>query len=216
MVKIMYPMNTREFIHDSHSTCTAISQRILPIESVHSELETIGNKLKELIKYREETLKQDNLSVINLSTIVHSKQLDDQGRVLIKINDLVVPIGIAEGVNIHNDFNPYLYSINKIGNAQQVHYADPDDASLHKLVAIYKPLAGMYKYRVGNRIELSIYGGSYKIIHIDHQYATITCKKWQQEGKKNRRVLISDIKCLASNNFNSLSEIEIVYGKRRV
>jgi len=206
MVKIMYPMNTREFIHDSLSTCAAINQRILPIESVHNELETIGNKLKELISYREKTLKEENLSVINLSTIVHSKQLDVDGKILIKINELIVPIKVSEGVLIQNDFNAYLYSINKINNVQQVQYADPDDSLLHKLVAIYKPLTDMYKYKVGNRIELNTYGGSYLITYIDHQYAIITCKKWKVEGKNNRKVLISDIKGLASNTFNSLSK----------
>ncbi len=205
MVNLDYPKGSLVFLDSALSILTEINKRTMPIEEIHKQLDDIGKGLKKMIDHRKKYLEEEKLSVINLSTIVHSKTLNTDNKVVIKINDIVFPITVAYGVEIQNNFNAVDYSINKIGNTQELHYAHYEDALLHKIVTQYNLTYGNYKYKVGNRIEIKTYGGSYKILHIDAFEAIITCKKWQQEGKKNRRIKISEIKCLASNSFNSIS-----------
>jgi len=211
MINLDYPKGSLVFLDNALILLTEINKRTMPIEEIHKTLDDMGEGLKKMINHRKKYLKEENLSVINLSTIVHSKLLDINNKILIKVNDIVFPINIAYGVEIQNNFNAYDYSINKIGSTQELHYAHYEDALLHKTVTQYNLTYGNYKYKVGNRIELKPYGGSYKIVYIDAFEAIITCKKWQQEGKKNRRIKVSDIKCLASNDLNSLN-----FGKTRI
>jgi len=192
-------------LHESFCILQQIEQRTLPIETIHQKLNDIGKTLKKMINHREKYLKEENLSVINLSTVVHLKTLTDNQKVLIKVSNISVEINIADGVDIQDNFNKYNYSINKVNNKQEIYYAHEDDAQLHYLVYKYKSVKGNYTYRVGNRITLKPYGGTYKIVEINPDYAIITCKKWFNEKKPNRKVKISDIKGLASNEFNSIS-----------
>jgi len=208
MKDVQYPTDLQEFINTSYKTLTAINKRELPIESIHHALKVINEGLKMMIKHRNDFLKEENVSVLNLSGIVHSTTLSEKGDVLIKVNDIIVHIKVANGVEIQNNFNSFDYSLNKVDNKQLICYAHEDDANLHRLVVQYKHVNSKYIYQVGNRIELNTYMGSYVITYIDDKEAIITCKKWQAEGKKPRKIKVSDIKGLASNTFNSLQEIK--------
>ena len=204
MIKIEYPDWTYSFLSNSFEVLSNINKRLLPIENVHNELDKMSKSLKTLIKIRETFLKEENVSVINLSTVVHSKILSKNGNVIIKVQNVVFEM-LADDVLISDNFDAYAYSIVKINNSQKLKYSSELDTLVHKLVTQYKLTSGKYIYKVGNRIELKTYGGSYAIVSIDDQYATITCKKWKNEGKPNRTIKVSDIKGLASNNLNSLT-----------
>ena len=205
MVVIEYPKWTFDFIFEAFTTIEKINKRLLPIETIHSELEAIGKSLKKLIAVREKFLAEENISVINLSTIVHSKTLSPEGHVYIKVNDIMITIGVHEGTTIKDDFTSYEYSIVKINNTQKIYYSCKLDALLHKIVTNYKLTSGNYAYRVGNRVVMKAYGGSYIISEIDHEFAMLTCKKWVNEGKGRRKVRLTEIKGLASNDQNYLT-----------
>ena len=205
MVNMMFPKYLLLTMDEMFNIISNIDSRITPAELVHDKLDVVKEYLRKMIDHREEFLKEENSSAMNLSTIVHSRTLSVDNKVIIKMHGVVLLISPAYGVEIKNNFNPYNYSINKVGKTQELQYAHEDDARFHFLVYKFKSTNGKYQYRVGNRIELKPYGGTYKIVSIDADYAMITCKKWQNEGKRNRQIKVSDIKCLATNKFNSLS-----------
>jgi hypothetical protein len=174
---------------------------------VHKELDNIASVLKKLRDYRNEFLKEENVSAINLSTVQHSKKLDPNGCVLIKIQEHILPITVAEDVTICDDYKAEQYSINKINNIQLLYPASNDDYSYHKLIGLYMLLKNRYQYKIGNRIHLKTFQGMYKIIAMDHSHVTISCNKWKTLGKPDVKVKIEDIKCLAGG-LNSLNLIK--------
>lgn len=207
MVDLHYLKSWVNFIDSSLSTVNAISNRAMPIESIHQNLDDIGKTLKDIIEYRDSFTKQEKISVLNLSTIMHSTTLSPEGKVIIKVGEHIVSIKPGKNVEIENNFDKYSYSINRIGGVQELHYAHIDDKKLHQLVELYKNVKKRYQYRVGNRIELNTYGGTYKLVYIDETDAIITCKKWEQERIGNRKIKVSNIKGLAPNTFNSLTHL---------
>jgi hypothetical protein len=206
MVNLEFPKQLRTFLYKSIASCRQIDERTFNIELVHEELDHTAGVLKKLKDYRDDFLKVEGISVINLSTVPHSKKLDANGCVLIKIQEHILPIKVAEDVTICDNYNPECFSINKINNSQLLYNASPDDTAYHKLIGLYMLLKNRYQYKVGNRIHLKTFQGMYKIIAMDHKYVTISCNKWQQLGKPNKQVLIEDIKCLAGG-LNSLNLI---------
>jgi hypothetical protein len=203
MVNLEFPKSLETSLYNCIVSCKQIDNRTFIVESVHQELDHVANVLKKLRDYRNEFLKEENVSVINLSTVQHSKKIAD-GCVLIKIQEHILPIKIAEDVTICDDYEAEVYSINKINNIQLLYYASPNDALYHKLIGLYILLKNRYKYKVGNRIHLKTFEGMYKIIAMDNKYVTISCNKWQKLGRPNKQVLIENIKCLAGglNNLN--------------
>lgn len=204
MVILEFPKQLKTSLYKCILSCKQIDERTFDIELIHFELNNIANVLKKLKDYRNEFLKEENISVINLSTVPHSKKLDANGCVFIKIQEHILPITIAENVTICDNYNPEWFSINKINNIQLLYYASPDDTAYHKLIGLYMLLKNRYKYKIGNRIHLKTFEGMYKIIAMDNKYVTISCNKWQKLGKPNKQVLIEDIKCLAGG-FNNLN-----------
>lgn len=207
MVNLEFPKELKTSLYKSIISCNQIFDRTFAIDLVHKELDNIANILKKLRDYRNEFLKEENVSAINLLTVQHSKKLDANGCVLIKIQEHILPITIAEDVIISDNYTAEYYSINKINNIQLLYHASTHDCSYHKLIALYMLLKNRYQYKVGNRIHLNIFEGMYKIIAIDHKYVTITCNKWQQLGKPDKKVKIEDIKCLAGG-LNNLKYIK--------
>ena len=204
MVNLEFPKQLRTSLYKCVLSCKQIDNRTFAIELVHQELDNIASVLKKLRDYRNEFLKEENVSAINLSTVQHSKKLDANGCVLIKIQEHILPITLAEDVTICDNYHAISYSINKINNIQLLYYASPDDVAYHELIGTYMLLKNRYQYKVGNRVHLKTFQGMYKIIAMDHKYVTISCNKWQQLGKPNKQVLIEDIKCLAGG-LNNLS-----------
>jgi hypothetical protein len=182
-----------------------MNERTFDISLVHIELDNISNVLKKLRDYRNEFLKEENVSAINLSTVQHSKKLDPNGCVLIKIQEHILPITVAQDITICDNYEVEHYSINKINNVQLLYYASLDDAAYHKLIGLYMLLKNRYQYKVGNRIHLKTFQGMYKIIAMDHSHVTISCNKWKTLGKPDVKVKIEDIKCLAGG-LNSLTK----------
>jgi hypothetical protein len=207
MVNLEFPKQLRASLYKSILSCKQIDDRTFNIELVHQELENITNALKKLKKYRDDFFKEENVSVINLSTVPHSKKLDPNGCVLIKIQEHILPITVADGVKISDDYTPEVYSINKINNSQLLYIASTDDYSYHILIGLYMLLKNRYQYKIGNRIHLKTFQGMYKIVAMDHTHVTITCNKWKNIGKPNVKVRIEDIKCLAGG-LNSLNLIK--------
>lgn len=206
MVILEFPKQLRTSLYKCILSCRQMDERTFDIELVHIELDNISNILKKLKDYRNEFLKVEDVSVINLSTVPHSKKLDPNGCVLIKIQEHILPITVAEDVTICDNYNPECFSINKINNSQLLYYASPDDTAYHKLIGLYMLLKNRYQYKVGNRIHLKTFQGMYKIIAMDHQHVIITCNKWKTLGKPDVKVKIEDIKCLAGG-LNSLNLI---------
>jgi hypothetical protein len=204
MVNLEFPKQLRTSLYKSILSCRQIDERTFAIELVHQELDNIAVILKKLKDYRDNFIKTEGVSVINLSTVPHSKKLDPNGCVLIKIQEHILSITVAQDVTICDDYKAEEYSINKIDNIQLLYRASTDDYSYHKLIGLYMLLKNRYQYKIGNRIHLKTFEGMYKIIAMDHKYVTISCNKWQQLGKPNKQVLIDDIKCLAGG-LNSLN-----------
>lgn len=204
MVNLEFPRQLRTSLYKSIASCRQIDDRTFAIDLVHQELDNIASVLKKLKDYRDKFLKEENISAINLSTVQHSKKLDANGCVLIKIQEHILPIAVAEDVTICDNYYAISYSINKINNIQLLYYASPDDVAYYQLIESYMLLKNRYQYKIGNRIHLKTFEGMYKIIAMDHKYVTISCNKWQKLGKPNKQVLIEDIKCLAGG-LNTLS-----------
>lgn len=204
MVNLEFPKQLRTSLYKCILSCKQIDERNFAIDLLHQELDNIASVLKKLKNYRDDFLKVEDVSVINLSTVQHSKKLDANGCVLIKIQEHILPIKVADNVTISDDYKAEQYSINKINNIQLLYPASNDDYSYHKLIGLYMLLKNRYVYKIGNRIHLKTFQGMYKIIAMDHKYVTISCNKWQQLGKPNKQVLIEDIKCLAGG-LNNLS-----------
>jgi hypothetical protein len=202
MVNLEFPKQLRTSLYKCILSCKQIDDRTFAIDLVHKELDNIASVLKKLRDYRNKFLKEENVSAINLSTVQHSKKLDANGCVLIKIQEHILPITVAEDVTICDNYKAEQYSINKINNIQLLYPASNDDYSYHKLIGLYMLLKNRYQYKIGNRIHLKTFEGMYKIIAMDHKYVTISCNKWQQLGKPNKQVLIDDIKCLAGGLNN--------------
>lgn len=205
MEKVPYPTGSLLFIDNSLLELNKIKIRDIAIEDVHKTLEDMYKELKKLINFREKYLKEEKLSVINLSTVVHSKLVNADNSIYIKVNDIIMQIFFDDDTRILDNYNAYAYSINKVNNTQKLYYSHYADAKLHQLVKEYKEIKSLYTYKVGNRVELKTFKGSYVIVSIDTKYARLTCKKWKAEGKMDTMVKVSDIKGLASNSFNSLS-----------
>lgn len=201
---VPYPDGSNQCIEDSLEKLKNIKNRAYPVEFIHKILEDMYKDLKDLVNFREEYLKEEKLSVINLSTVVHSTVVNEDGSIYIKINDVIISIFPHKDVIIVDGYDAYKYSINKVDNTQKLYYSHFSDAKLHQLVKEYKEVKSMYIYKVGNRIELTTFKGSYVITKIDDKYANITCKKWKAEGKVDKTIRVKDIKGLASNNFNSI------------
>ena len=204
MVNLEFPKQLRTSLYKSVLSCRQIDDRTFDIELVHYELESIAKILKKLKDYRDDFLKVEDVSVINLSTVPHSKKLDENGCVLIKIQEHILPITVAEDVTICDNYKAEEYSINKIDNIQLLYRASTDDYSYHKLIGLYMLLKNRYQYKVGNRIHLKTFQGMYKIVAMDHSHVTISCNKWKTLGKPDIKVKIEDIKCLAGG-LNSLN-----------
>lgn len=204
MVILEFPKQLRTSLYKCLLSCKQIDDRTFDISLVHYELESIAKILKKLKDYRDDFLKVEDVSVINLSTVPHSKKLDPNGCVLIKIQEHILPITIAKDVTICDNYTAEHYSINKINNIQLLFNASIDDYSYHKLIGLYMLLKNRYQYKIGNRIHLKTFQGMYKIIAMDHEHVTISCNKWKSLGKPDVKVKIEDIKCLAGG-LNSLS-----------
>jgi hypothetical protein len=207
MVILEFPKQLRTSLYKCILSCRQIDDRTFAIDLVHQELENITSVIKKLRDYRNEFLKEEDVSVINLSTVSHSKTLDRNGCVLIQIQGHILPITVAENVEICDNYNPECFSINKINNSQLLYYASPDDTAYHKLIGLYMLLKNRYVYKIGNRIHLKTFEGMYKIVAMDHKYVTISCNKWKTLGKPDKQVLIEDVKCLAGG-LNSLNLIK--------
>lgn len=207
MVILEFPKQLRTSLYKCILSCRQIDDRTFAIDLVHQELENITSVIKKLRDYRNEFLKEEDVSVINLSTVSHSKKLDRNGCVLIQIQGHILPITVAENVEICDNYNPECFSINKINNSQLLYYASPDDTAYHKLIGLYMLLKNRYVYKIGNRIHLKTFEGMYKIVAMDHKYVTISCNKWKTLGKPDKQVLIEDVKCLAGG-LNSLNLIK--------
>lgn len=204
MKNLEFPKELRDYLSKNLFDCEQIEKREVNAENVHYHLDLIASTVKKLKKFRNNFLKENDYSMNNLCMYSYAKDLDEQGRLLIKINEHVIPIMLAEGVVIDKDCDAYCYSINKINNTQMLYYASPDDRDYYRLVVKYVTLNEKYKYKVGNRVHLKIFNGTYRIINITHSHAVISCKKWQLEGKPSVHVKLEDIKCLAGNSFNQL------------
>lgn len=207
MEKLEFAKPLRTSIYNKLQICKEITARNVKAEDVHDALQLVTDVLKEAIKERNKFLKENNLSIINLMTVKHSTTLDANGSVFIKIDEHVISIAVAKGVNIENNFNPYRYSIVKINNKQEIYYSSDDDYTLYNLISLYQNLKSKYEYKIGNRIHIKTFEGMYQIIAIDHTHVTITCNKWKTLGKPDKKVLLEDIKCLAGG-FNSLTYIK--------
>jgi len=207
MVNLEFPKQLRTALYKCILSCRQIDDRTFAIDLVHLELDNIVSTLKKLRDYRNEFLKVEDVSAINLSTVPHSKKIDPKGRVLIQVEGYIVPITVSDVITIFDDYEACYYSINKIDNIQLLYYASPDDMSYHKLIGLYMLLKSRYVYKVGNRIHLKTFEGMYKIVAMDHRHVTISCNKWKTLGKPDKQVLIEDIKCLAGG-LNSLNLIK--------
>ena len=205
MEKVPYPAGCLLFIDNSLLELNKIKIRDIAVEDVHKTLEDMYKELKKIIKFRENYLKVEKLSVINLSTVVHSKLVNADNSIYIKVNDIIIQIFFDDDTRILDNYDAYAYSINKVNNTQKLYYSHYGDAKLHQLVKEYKEVKSMYTYKVGNRVELKTFKGSYLIVAINKDNARITCKKWKTEGKPDKFIKVSDIKGLASNTYNSLS-----------
>jgi hypothetical protein len=205
METVPYPVGSLLFIDNSLLELNKIKIRDVAVEDVHKILEDMYKELKKLINFREKYLKEENLSVINLSTVMHTMLVNDNNSIYIKVNDIIMQIFFDDDIRILDNYNAYAYSINKVNNTQKLYYAHHVDAKLHQLVKEYKEVKSMYTYKVGNRVELKTFMGSYVIVSIYKKTAVITCKKWKAEGKPDKLIKVSDIKGLASNTYNSLS-----------
>ena len=206
MVNLEFPKQLRTSLYKCILSCNQMNERTFDISLVHIELDHTAGVLKKLKDYRDDFLKVEDVSVINLSTVQHSKKLDANGCVLIKIQEHILPVTVAEGVVINDDYNAEFFSINKIDNSQLLYYASPDDAAYHHLIGLYMLLKNRYQYKIGNRIHLKTFQGMYKIVAMDHSHVTISCNKWKTLGKPDVKVKIEDIKCLAGG-LNSLNLI---------
>lgn len=204
MKNLEFPKELRDYLSKNLFDCEQIEKRRVSAEHVHHHLSLIASTIKKLKKFRNDFLKENDYSMNNLCMYSYAKDLDEQGRLLIKINEHVVPIMLAEGVTINEHSDPYHYSINKINNTQMLYYASSDDRDYYKLVVSYVTLNERYKYKVGNRIHLNIFNGTYRIISMTHTHVVISCKKWQLEGRPSVEVKLEDIKCLAVDKYNKL------------
>jgi hypothetical protein len=208
MVNLIFPKELKDSITYNLEQCCKIESRLIDIEQVHITLQNILSDLKKAKQFREAFLKEEDVSVTNLSLFSHSKKLDHNRCVLIKVQEHILPIPVAPDVYIKDDYAAEYYSINKVENTQMLYYASPDDVIYHMLMSSYVKLKERYKYRVGNRVHLKTFEGMYTITKIDHENATISCKKWQTLGKPAREIKVKDIKCLAGalNNLSSLKK----------
>jgi hypothetical protein len=118
MVNLEFPKQLRTSLYKSILSCKQIDDRTFAIDLVHKELDNIASVLKKLRDYRNKFLKEENVSAINLSTVQHSKKLDPNGCVLIKIQEHILPIAVAQDVTICDYYKAEEYSINKIDNIQ--------------------------------------------------------------------------------------------------
>lgn len=207
MEKLEFAKPLRTSIYNKLQICKQIEARTVNAEEVHDAINLMTDVLKEAIKFRNNFLKENNLSIINLMTVKHSTTLDANGSVFIKVDEHVISIPVAKGIKIENNFNPYMYSIVKINNKQEIYYSSDDDYMLYNLISSYQNLKSKYEYKIGNRIHIKTFEGMYQIIAIDHTHVVITCNKWKTLGKPSKKVLLEDIKCLAGG-FNNLNYIK--------
>lgn len=147
---------------------------------------------------------------MNLGMIVTSKT-PQKNYIIIKIKDVIVPVKISDDIKIEEDFDPFLYSINKHGKSQVVEYACKLDEVFYRLYHNYRNLKKTLPeddvtedkpYKVGDRICLKPIRGNYEIVKINKSYVVVTCRKWQETyGSMNQRKYhISDIEGLYKNN----------------
>jgi hypothetical protein len=200
-------LEVKKFLEDV-AAAENISQKAVYLQHAKRSINNTLKKRKSLLL--EEGY--SNTDCLNLGMVQVNRTLQ-KGYVVVKINDIMAPIKISDGIEMHDDFDPFGYSINKHGSIQVIERASYTDTVLFKLIETYSNFKNFIAeqnakkdkadhYKVGDRIHLKTIEGSYLILSIDSNYVTVSCNKWKSLGKPPRKFLVSDIKCHHNRKFS--------------
>lgn len=116
--------------------------------------------------------------------------------------------------NIKDGFNPENYALLETDKYSVIVDATPKMREQYLVNKIWqeqckdaalknKQLIDTYNsYKVGDKIHLKSKDGIYTITSVSDHYVTISCKKWEIEGKCNMLVNKDDIKCKAGGIYS--------------
>ena len=140
MIEILYPLETKKKINKLRSRLSLIESASL---SYSEAKDFLNNGFREsfdiLLKERSVLYLKSKLNAKNFVNLtqVETRRTLEKNYVVIKVENFITPIKIAEGLEISDNFKNYNYCIVKEGISQYIDEACEFDKNLYYIIKKY-------------------------------------------------------------------------------